>query len=76
MQVLGTLLLPSAGLAFVCEVPANLQEIYKSHKVVLTCLLNRVNGADMYRPLNAKTYFPKDLMMEMKAPPTWAIAAI
>ncbi|CAI7633077.1 unnamed protein product [Penicillium crustosum] len=32
MQVLSTLILCSAGLAFAYEVPANLQEIYKSHK--------------------------------------------
>ncbi|KAJ5212877.1 hypothetical protein N7449_000046 [Penicillium cf. viridicatum] len=32
MQVLRTLILCSAGLAFAHEVPANLQEIYKSHK--------------------------------------------
>lgn len=38
MQVLGTLILCSAGLSFAYEVPANLQEIYKSHKVHLACL--------------------------------------
>ncbi|KAJ5484675.1 Fungal chitosanase [Penicillium expansum] len=32
MQVLSTLILCSAGLALAYEVPANLQEIYKSHK--------------------------------------------
>ncbi|CAG8894240.1 unnamed protein product [Penicillium egyptiacum] len=32
MHVLSTLILSSVGLAFAYEVPANLQEIYKSHK--------------------------------------------
>lgn len=74
MQVLSTLILCSAGLAFAYEVPANLQEIYKSHKVNLACLSIIYNGPNRYRLLNATTYLLKDLAMEAKAP-TWVIAA-
>jgi hypothetical protein len=74
MQVLSTLILCSAGLAFAYEVPANLQEIYKSHKVNLACPSIIYNGPNIYRPLNVITYSLKDLAMEAKAP-TWVIAA-
>ena len=76
MHVLSTLLLSSVGLALAYEVPANLQEFYKLHKVVLACPSDIVNGANMDRTLNAKIYLPKDLTTGIKAPPTWVIAAI
>lgn len=47
MHVLSTLILSSVGLAFAYEVPANLQEIYKSHKVILACPSAIVNGPNM-----------------------------
>lgn len=75
MHVLSTLILCSAGLALAYEVPANLQEIYKSHKVNLTFPSNIYNSTNIYRLLNATTYLLKDLAMGAKAP-TWVIAAI